>query len=201
MTYLVEAADDICYTIIDFEDGINLGWISEEFALEYLINLVKDQIDSKKYSQLAFKPQRLSYLRALAINSMIKDAVDTFIDNEQSILLGTFSQSLLEKSRFKPQIEDIIKISVENVYQSKEVIQKEVMGHRAITTLLEYYCEAAVRSFNNKATVHDKLILSLVPEGISMAGETLYETLLNSSCFVASLSDGKALRMAKDIGG
>ena len=107
----------------------------------------------------------------------------------------------MEKSRFKPQIEDIIKISVENVYQSKEVIQKEVMGHRAITTLLEYYCEAAVRSFNNKANVHDKLILSLVPEGISMAGETLYETLLNSSCFVASLSDGKALRMAKDIGG
>ena len=52
-----------------------------------------------------------------------------------------------------------------------------------------------------KANVHDKLILSLVPEGISMAGETLYETLLNSSCFVASLSDGKALRMAKDIGG
>ena len=86
LTYLVEAADDICYTIIDFEDGINLGWISEEFALEYLINLVKDQIDSKKYSQLAFKPQRLSYLRALAINSMIKDAVDTFIDNEQCIL-------------------------------------------------------------------------------------------------------------------
>ena len=201
LTYLVEAADDICYTIIDFEDGINLGWISEEFALEYLINLVKDQIDSKKYAQLAYKPQRLSYLRALAINSMIKDAVDTFIDNEQSILLGTFSQSLLEKSRFKPQIEDIIKISVENVYQSKEVIQKEVMGHRAITTLLEYYCEAAVRSFNNKANVHDKLILSLIPEGISMAGETLYETLLNSSCFVASLSDGKALRMAKDIGG
>ncbi|OUU48213.1 MAG: dGTPase [Flavobacteriaceae bacterium TMED68] len=201
LTYLVEAADDICYTIIDFEDGINLGWISEEFALEYLINLVKDQIDSKKYAQLAYKPQRLSYLRALAINSLIKDAVDTFIDNEQNILLGTFSQSLLEQSRFKPQIEDIIKISVENVYQSKEVIQKEVMGHRAITTLLEYYCEAAVRSFNNKANVHDKLILSLVPEGISMAGKTLYETLLNSSCFVASLSDGKALRMAKDIGG
>ena len=75
------------------------------------------------------------------------------------------------------------------------------MGHRAITTLLEYYCEAAVRSFNKKANVHDKLILSLVPEGISMAGKTLYETLLNSCCFVASLSDGKALRMAKDIGG
>jgi len=52
LAYLVEAADDICYTIIDFEDGINLGWISEDYALEYLINLVRDQIDSKKYAQL-----------------------------------------------------------------------------------------------------------------------------------------------------
>ena len=50
LTYLVEAADDICYTIIDFEDGINLGLISEEYALEYLIKLVKDTINTKKYN-------------------------------------------------------------------------------------------------------------------------------------------------------
>jgi dGTPase len=67
LAYLVEAADDICYTIIDFEDGINLGLIDEEYALEYLIKLVKDNIDSKKYHQLEFKTDRLSYLRALAI--------------------------------------------------------------------------------------------------------------------------------------
>jgi len=54
LTYLVEAADDICYTIIDFEDGINLGWISEDYALEYLINLVRDQIDSKKIRKACF---------------------------------------------------------------------------------------------------------------------------------------------------
>ena len=47
LAYLVEAADDICYTIIDFEDGINLGLIPEEYALEYLIKLVKNGIDTK----------------------------------------------------------------------------------------------------------------------------------------------------------
>ena len=52
LAYLVKAADDICYTIIDFEDGINLGLISEDFALEYLIKLVKDSINSKKYGSL-----------------------------------------------------------------------------------------------------------------------------------------------------
>ena len=201
LTYLVEAADDICYTIIDFEDGINLGWISEDYALEYLINLVRDHIDSKKYAQLAFKSQRLSYLRALAINSLIQDAVKIFIDNEAAILKGTFDESLLDKSKYKAQIEDIISLSVKNIYQSKEVVQKEVVGHRAISVLLQHYCLAAVRSFEGKANTHDKLILSLVPEGTPMAGVTLYETLLNASCFVASLSDGKALRLAQDIGG
>jgi len=201
LTYLVEAADDICYTIIDFEDGINLGWISEDYALEYLINLVRDQIDSKKYAKLAFKPQRLSYLRALAINSLIQDAVQLFIQNEAALLSGALEVSLLDKSKYKAQMEDIIKLSIKNIYQSKEVVQKEVVGHRAISVLLENYVQAAIRTFEGSANTHDKLILSLAPEGTPMVGATHYETLLNISCFVASLSDGKALRMAQDIGG
>ena len=200
LAYLVEAADDICYTIIDFEDGINLGWISEDYALEYLINLVRDRIDSKKYAQLEYKPQRLSYLRALAINSLIQDAVKIFIENEAAILEGTFDAALLDKSQYKAQIEDIISLSVRNIYQSKEVIQKEVIGHRAITVLLEHYTHAAGQKWRGDAHTFDKLILSLVPEGTPIEGKTLYETLLNVSCFIASLSDGKALRMAQDMG-
>src|SRR6056300_1634322 len=201
LTYLVEAADDICYTIIDFEDGINLGWISEDYALEYLINLVRDRIDTKKYAQLSYKPQRLSYLRALAINSLIQDAVQIFLENETAILAGSFQSALLEKSQFKAQIEDIINLSVKNIYQSKEVIQKEVVGHRAITILLENYTQAAVHKLQGNEHTFDKLLLSLVPEGTPLVSENLYQTLLNASCFVASLSDGKALRMAQDIGG
>jgi dGTPase len=201
LTYLVEAADDICYTIIDFEDGINLGWISEDYALEYLINLVRDRIDSKKYAQLIHKPQRISYLRALAINSLIQDAVTIFIANEEAILSGTFEFALLDKSKYKAQIQDIITLSIKNIYQSKEVVQKEVVGHRAISTLLDQYCHAAVRKHKGQPNSHDELILSLVDEGTPILGGSLYETLLNATCFVASLSDGKALRMAQDIGG
>ena len=62
MAYLVEAADDICYTIIDFEDGINLGWISESYALEYLINLVKDAIDKKTYASLKLKSKPMKFI-------------------------------------------------------------------------------------------------------------------------------------------
>ena len=79
-------ADDICYTIIDFEDGINLGLIQEEFALEYLIKLVKNGIDKNKYNSLTTKEDRISYLRALAIGSLIQDAVKIFIENEDCLL-------------------------------------------------------------------------------------------------------------------
>jgi dGTPase len=92
-------------------------------------------------------------------------------------------------------------LSVKNIYQSKEVIQKEVVGHRAITILLENYTQAAVHKLQGNEHTFDKLLLSLVPEGTPLVSENLYQTLLNVSCFVASLSDGKALRMAQDIGG
>jgi dGTPase len=98
LAYLVEAADDICYTIIDFEDGINLGLVSEDFALEYLIKLVKDNIGVSKYKMLETKEDRISYLRALAIGALINDAADVFIENEEAILAGNFHYALTDKS-------------------------------------------------------------------------------------------------------
>jgi len=199
LAYLVEAADDICYTIIDFEDGINLGWISESYALEYLINLVKDSIDKKTYASLKHTPQRMSYLRALAINSLIKDAVAIFLKNEEAILSGSFPHALLDKSKYAAQIDDIISLSVEKVYHSPEVLQKEIVGYKVITTLLEAFTKTAVHEFKGQADAYDQLILRLVPNGTPFMSNTLYETLLNATCYVASLSDGKAMELSKKM--
>lgn len=199
LAYLVEAADDICYTIIDFEDGINLGWISEDYALEYLIKLVKDSMDTEKYASLQFTSQRMSYLRSLAINSLIRDAVSLFLKHEQEILAGTFPNALLDKSKYKAQMDDIIAISVDKVYRSEEVLQKEIVGYKVISTLLSAFCSAAAHQLNGKANAYDNLILRLIPDGIPMVDDTLYKTLLNASCFVASLSDGKAMDLAKKM--
>ena len=199
LAYLVEAADDICYTIIDFEDGINLGWISESYALEYLINLVKDSIDKKTYASLKHTPQRMSYLRALAINSLIKDAVAIFLKNEEAILSGSFPHALLDKSKYAAQIDDIISLSVEKVYHSPEVLQKEIVGYKVITTLLEAFTKAAVHEFEGQADAYDQLILRLVPNGTPFISNTLYDTLLNATCYVASLSDGKAMELSKKM--
>ncbi|MCW1148013.1 dGTP triphosphohydrolase [Flavobacterium lacisediminis] len=199
LAYLVEAADDICYTIIDFEDGINLGWISEEYALEYLIKLVKNGIDTKKYNELLTKEDRISYLRALAIGSLINDAVAVFMDNEKAILAGEFPFALMDKSQYKAQMNDIIQISIKNVYQSKEVIQKEVMGYKIINNLLDSFCTAYNKKENGTASNYDELLLKLLPERFQFQKENLYDRLLHICHFVSLLTDGKALELYKTI--
>ena len=199
LAYLVEAADDICYTIIDFEDGINLGWIPEEYALEYLIKLVKNGIDTKKYNELLTKEDRISYLRALAIGSLINDAVAVFMENEKAILAGEFPFALMDKSQYKAQMNDIIQISIKNVYQSKEVIQKEVMGYKIINSLLDGFCTAYNKKENGTASNYDMLLLKLLPERFQFQKENLYDRLLHICHFVSLLTDGKALELYKTI--
>jgi len=199
LAYLVEAADDICYTIIDFEDGINLGLIEEEFALEYLIKLVKGTIDSKKYYQLKYKKDRLSYLRALAIGTLINEAAAVFLENETAILEGKYPYSLLEKCKYEAQINDIIKISIEKVYRSREVIEKELVGYTIISKLLDVFLTAINNKHENTLTNYDKLILLLLPESLKEPNPNQYLRTLSICGYVASLTDGFALQLYKKI--
>jgi dGTPase len=205
LAYLVEAADDICYTIIDFEDGINLGLVSEDFALEYLIKLVKDSIDSTKYNALTTKEDRISYLRALAIGSLINDAVKVFIENEDDILKGNFPYALTDKSKYKAQMDDIIKLSVKKIYQSREVIEKELTGYQIINTLLDKFITAYNNKYEGKTTNFDSLLLKILPEKhhpeATGEKEEIYERLLHICHFVSMLTDGNALLYYRIISG
>lgn len=201
LAYLVEAADDICYTIIDFEDGINLGLIAEEFALEYLIKLVKGTIDIKKYHSLQHKTDRVSYLRALAIGVLINEAVDIFLSNEQAILEGAFEKSLLDRCKYEAQINDILKISVVKIYQSAEVVEKEVAGYRIIADLLDVFVTALNNKFTGEASNFDDLVLNLLPEEYKTETINLYDRIMLICGYVAGISDSYAIRMHKKLTG
>ena len=201
LAYLVEAADDICYTIIDFEDGINLGLIDEEYALEYLIKLVKNNIDTSKYNELKTKEDRISYLRALAIGSLISDAVNVFMQNEELILKGEFPFALTDKSQYKAQMDDIIKVSIKRIYQSKEVIEKEVMGYKVISSLLDVFCTAFNNKMEGNESNYDKIVLKLLPERFLSKKESIYQRLLHICHFVSLLTDGKAIELYRLIKG
>ena len=201
LAFLVEAADDICYTIIDFEDGINLGLISEDYALEYLINLVRDTINTKKYHSLTNTKDRISYLRALAIGNLIQEATSVFIENESTILEGRFMRSLLDKCKYEAQINDIIKLSVEKIYQSNEVVEKEIAGYSIIADLLDVFINAIDNTYRNNASNYDKLILLLLPDNYKDIHENLYTRILNVCNLISSFSDSYAIFIHKKIKG
>lgn len=200
LAYLVEAADDICYTIIDFEDGINLGLIEEEIALEYLINLVRNTLKPDVYSRLTTSQNRLAYLRSLAINTLISEATAIFIEHEEEILNGTFSEALLDKSQYKAQIDDIIKISVEKVYQSTEVVEKEIAGYTILTSLLESFTTAFENYSRGEARHYDNLLLQMYANEIS-APESAYGFLMDCCSYISRLTDGNALQIFQKIKG
>ena len=201
LAYLVEAADDICYTIIDFEDGINLGLIQEEYALEYLINLVRDKIKTNNYNALKTTEDRVSYLRALAIGTLIDEAASLFMKYEDAILSGKFETALLDVSQYKAQIKDIIDISVKNVYRSKEVINKEIAGYEILNQLLNAFGKMAFSNFEGNISNYDKLLLNILPETVKLENTSLYQNLLAVCLYVSKLSDTNAMLLHQKLKG
>lgn len=199
LAFLVEAADDICYTVIDFEDGINLGLIEEDKALEYLSKIIATRIDTDKYTQLKTTKNRMNYLRSLAIGTLIDEAVHIFLENEEQIRAGKFHYPLLDKSKFKAQVDDIIKISIEKIYRSREVLEKEISGYKILTTLLDTFTKAMEKELKGKATNYDKLIISNFLSELNFENKSTYQNLIEICSYVASLTDGNALRIFKKL--
>ncbi len=200
LAFLVEAADDICYTIIDFEDAINLGHIEEDHALEQLIKLVSNKIRNKTYQALDSTADRLAYLRSLAINTLINDCVDVFMHHEEALLEGKLHKSLTDLSQYKPQIDDILALTVNKLYRHPDVLNKEIAGYTILQTILETLITASINDLNDLSSSYDRLILSVLPNEIT-ASTSLYSRLLSVCGYVASLTDTKSTELYSIIKG
>ena len=96
-------------------------------------------------------------------------------------------------------MKDIIDISIDKVYKSQEVIEKELKGYQVIHHLLEVFVKAAVNNQNNCLSTFDELALACIPKSYLHKDGELYDQLLDISCFIASLTDGKALEWYKKM--
>lgn len=191
LAYLVEAADDICYTVIDLEDGLNLGLLQEEEVFALLKNTAP-KINEKKLYKIPLKEDRIAYLRAVSVGALVEEAKRVFLENEQTILKGDFDCSLLQKSIYKETIEEIIAMSVKKIYQSEQVTEKEVSGYIILQNLLEIYFTAVMNFLENKTTSYDNLLLRTLPAKYFSAKETqIYPAVMGVVCYIASLTDTK----------
>jgi dGTPase len=200
---LVEAADDICYSIIDLEDGCSLGLISYEEAKSLFENVItKNKSKLGKLDQLNSKQEKIGFLRALAIGDLMDECSTLFLDSEKEILKGTFNKALADLCPSQKALKNIIDISVEKIYRSRNVVEIEASGHQVLPGLLEEFLTAGLYFYEDrKSRKYENLIL-LLPEDIllNMKQATDYYTAARYMIdFVSGLTDRYAISLYKKI--
>lgn len=205
LAFLVEAADDICYNIIDLEDGTNLGLVALEETESLLVDIIGNYFDKKKYARIASLKEKVSVLRAMSIQRLILECVDKFMEKEQEILDGTFDQAITDHIPSTPTLKKIQSISFFKIYKSKPVIEREVAGFEVLKGLLETFVPAVIDlQMQEKGTWYHSSLIKLLPADYQMMLEKscrIYESLLILLDFISGMTDSHALSLYRNIKG
>lgn len=205
LAYLVEAADDICYSIIDLEDGCSLGLISYEGAKSLFENiLTKNKSKLGKLDHLNSKQEKIGFLRALAIGDLMDECSTLFLDSEKEILEGKFNQALADVCPSKKALKDIIDISVEKIYQARQVVEIEAAGHEILPGLMEEFLKAGLHIVEKGKSRKYSNLAMLFPEDIQSSLNQNPDHYTMSRLvvdFVSGLTDRHAISLYKKIKG
>jgi dGTPase len=204
LAFLVEAADDICYSIIDLEDGCRLGLVSFEETVELLAPILKDKLDRKKLEGEEGLNRKLGTLRAMSIGELIDAGTKVFLDHEPAILEGNFDQALMDLCEFKDAMKRISEVSVKKIYRARQVVEIEASGHEVLPGLLREFIAAgqsivkgkASRKYSNLALLFPLEIRSAIAQ--SAAPYHVYRLVID---FISGLTDRHALSLYGKIKG
>lgn len=202
--FLVEAADDICYRIIDIEDAHRLGILSVREARDLFEPFFEDEAGNNKIAEKVDKidddKQKLSFLRAMLIGQLIKKCTDVFFENEEKLLNGTLNKTLIDllDERTIQLIDRIDKVSVKKVYNYKAVLEIEIAGYNVIGGLLKEFVSAVL----SPNSIKSRKLLQLIPSQFVIDKEnTLYENLQSVVDFIAGMTDLYAIDLYRKITG
>lgn len=206
LTFLVEAADDICYSIIDLEDGCSLGLVGYDEARSLFEGVIsKSKSKLGKLDQLSSQQEKIGFLRALAIGDLMEECTTLFLDHENDILTGKFDRALADDCHSKDALKNIIDVSVEKIYRARKVVEIEAAGHQVIPGLLEEFVIAGNYFIEKKRSrKYDNLQMLLPPEINSTVANNpgdYYGMLRLVIDFVSGLTDKHALSLYQKIKG
>ena len=204
LAFLVEAADDICYHLIDLEDGCRMGLVPFEQTRDLYAQLLGSRYQPEKLQLIRGKNEQISMLRALAIGELIEQASSVFLAEEENILYGKFEESLADLIPASPVLAEIKHISVEKIYRSQVVLETEIAGFEVLGGLLEIFVSAAwFKKFEpNGFTARHRSTLRLLPEGYwPDEQETVYELAMSCLDYVSGLTDSHAVALYRKIKG
>jgi dGTPase len=205
LVYLVEAADDICYQIMDIEDAHKLGLLSTEVTKELLFGFFgSDQprrMDRIKetFLRVTDKNEQIAYLRASVIGLLIDACTQEFLQGYTQIMEGNYNGSLIKN--LKGTVGDAYKtcaeLAVRKIYKSSEVVEIEIAGYKILSTLLDVFVNAVLEP--NKS--YSKQLLPRIPEQFEVYTGTPYERIRNILDFISGMTDVYALDLYRKITG
>ena len=199
IVYLVEAADDICYNIIDLEDAHRLKILSYNDVETLLLRLCNDPNLPARLEDIEDDDAKISLLRAKAINVLITTCSDLFYREQESILNGDFNYGLIDMidEPYRTVMKDIAKISVRKIYNYASVVQIEVAGYKVMGGLLEEFIPAYL---NNNSHYSRKLV-DLIPKQFITKNTDEYSKIQTVLDFISGMTDLYAVELFRKIKG
>lgn len=202
LVYLVEAADDICYAIMDIEDAHKLKILTTAETKALLFGFLPPTLQKKiesGFSIVTDENEEIVYLRSVVINSLTQECIRTFVDNEEAILDGRFEGSLIHHISPMPQAayEACMKVAKEKIYRSKEVVDIELAGFKVILSLAETFIEAVT----TPGKTYSKLLMERIASQYETKAPTLYGRISAVLDFLSATTDVYALDLYRRING
>ncbi|MDM1041199.1 deoxyguanosinetriphosphate triphosphohydrolase [Empedobacter falsenii] len=210
--WLVEAADDICYSIIDVEDSQRLGIIDHDKCRKLFLNLVESldpsQIDKTKNTlkSISDKNDRIAYLRAKSINLLTQKSVEVYQNNFDQIVKGEFKTALLDVIKNETEqvtkrvLDEIQRFSIENIYNHRSVLEIENAGYNVMSELLSQFIPPILKDEKERKTF-EKKALRLVPAQFLYEKGTKYQKVMGILDYVSGMTDNYATELYRRIKG
>jgi len=208
LAFLVEAADDIAYRVIDIEDGYRLGHFSYAEVTDAFLELIPGQAKQRQRMQgIRDKKDRVEFLRAKVINEIIAQGLTCFMDNEAAILRGDFDLPLLGELPCREQADRLIEMAQQTIYCAPEVVSIQAAGFQVVSDLLERFIQVIddVAERGDQASPRSRMLIRLVPEQFigsdRVPSPDPYQRLLLLTDFVSGMTDSYAVSLYEKVTG
>ena len=202
LVYLVEAADDICYEIMDIEDAHKLRILSTEETVELLLGFFNEDRKEricKTMKMVNDVNEQIAYLRSCVIGCLIDACVRVFTENEDRILRGEFNGSLIKNTeeRVQEAYKTCTKLAVSKIYRSQEVLDVELAGYKIIYMLLEELMQAV----ESPDKAYSRQLLQRIPSQYDIESPTTYGRVQAILDYISGMTDVYALDLYQKITG
>ena len=202
LVYLVEAADDICYQMMDIEDAHKLKILTTDETINLLMGYfteVKQAKIRETFTRVSDINEQIAYLRSSVIGLLVRECTKAFVDHEQEIMNGEFNQPLIKQ--ISPlaanAYEHCAKVSLEKIYRSRDVLDIELAGFQIISTLLELMVEAVC----TPEKAYSKLLIDRVSSQYNIKAPVLFDRIQAVLDYVSGMTDVFALDLYRKING